>query len=80
MDHSWFQVLRRSIEVDASGNPFKYLNLAQILEGTEALQIYERGVTALTKLIETYPDDIEMKIQLSSALCAIAELYCTDLW
>ena len=56
--------------------PEPYLALAQLSDGLEALGFYVRGVDLFKHKENLSPDD---KTQMSSAMCAVAELYMTDL-
>jgi len=49
------QLLERSIELNPLDNISKYLQLAQLLEGNEAIRLFERGVS----LIQNQKEQLE---------------------
>lgn len=72
------------------GGAEKFLWLAQLSEegGKDSVQWFERGVSALRQIIQsleqsTKPEDLalaeEKKRKLANALCAVVEIYMTDL-
>ncbi|KAL7914630.1 hypothetical protein GGI35DRAFT_153104 [Trichoderma velutinum] len=74
------------------GGPEKFLFLAQLSEegGQDSVQWFERGASALRKQIQTLNDVAnktpeqqaaleEMQSKLGGVLCAVAEVYMTDL-
>jgi hypothetical protein len=52
------------------------MSLAQLFEGQQSLQLYQQGIGILTKKVS---DNVELKHDLSTAYCAVADLYMTDL-
>lgn len=82
------QLLNQSIALAPTENPSKWLNFAQLHEGNEALQLYSKGIEALTHALQqaaaaAAPDQQGqqqlLRGQLRNAHCAVAELYLTDL-
>lgn len=74
------------------GGPEKFLFLAQLSEegGRDSVRWYDRGASALRKLIQRLSDDAnatleqqqsrqEKQQKLGEVLCAVAEVYMTDL-
>ncbi|KAG5188030.1 hypothetical protein JKP88DRAFT_269548 [Tribonema minus] len=85
-------LLSRSIEVAPDASAGKWLYMAQLHEGEEALKLYNRGLTLLEAALaqpaaaaaaaaatSTLTSIPELRQQLSAACCAVAELYMTDL-
>ena len=79
-----------SIPESKGGGAEKFLWLAQLSEtgGVDSVQWFEKGVSALRQMLQslegkTSPEDIssaeEKKTKLANALCAVAEIYMTDL-
>lgn len=85
--------LGRAITVAPESGHGKYLSLAQLLEGREALGLYEKGMQLIRTRLQDggleEPDPAavgpeRLKLQglrreLSNCHCAVAELYMTDL-
>eukprot|EP00474_Spongospora_subterranea_P007378 CRZ07836.1 hypothetical protein [Spongospora subterranea] len=69
-------VLQKSISISPDDSPFRYMNLGQLLSGTDALQCYGKGIQIMSSRLSS--DDL-MATRLSSGLCSMAELYMTDL-
>jgi tetratricopeptide (TPR) repeat protein len=80
------------LEEKIGGGPEKFLFLAQLSEegGQDSVQWFERGASALRKQIQTLNDVAnrtpeqqaaldEMQSKLGGVLCAVAEVYMTDL-
>jgi len=83
------QLLERSIELNPLDNISKYLQLAQLLEGNEAIRLFERGVSLIQHQKEQLESNsqrtdaqneelITIGNQLSCAFCSMAEIYLTD--
>lgn len=79
-----------SISESEGGGAEKFLWLAQLSEqgGAESVQWFEKGVSSLRQTLQslegkTSAEDVknstEKKNKLSNALCAVAEIYMTDL-
>ena len=77
------QCLGRAITVQPNEGHAKYFSLAQLFEGQEALEMYKQGILLLENNLPLYEEGAdaqkEAKKELSSAYCAVAELYMTDL-
>ena len=84
--------LGRAITVAPNEGHSKYMSLAQLMDGTEALGLYRKGIQLLTekaqKLVVEQSSGAaadgecplsNAKRELSSSYCAVAELYMTDL-
>lgn len=64
-----------AIGLEPSAGAEKYIALAQLCEGQQALELFQRAVEVLTA--EASPEDNART--LSSLYCSMAELYMTDL-
>lgn len=76
------ELLRRSTSLAPQENCFKWFFLAQLLQGREALDVYNTGIRYISDLLNSSidKDSIEnIKKQLAKAHCSVAELYLTDL-
>lgn len=76
------QLLRHSIEVAPNEGYVKYLNLAQLLNGNDALKCYQKayGIQRVEmSRLRTKKSVANMKREMASCLVAAAELYLTDL-
>jgi|TARA_B100000524_G_scaffold344695_1_gene242297 tetratricopeptide (TPR) repeat protein len=82
--------LLRSVELTASGGAGRYMYLGQLADGPQSLQWYERGVDILRsqrsaaesasgEREELQARWLETTQALAIGLCAIAELYLSDL-
>ena len=52
------------------------MSLGQLFDGQQSLQLYRQGITILTTKVAENP---ELRHDLSSAYCAVADLFMTDL-
>jgi len=72
----------KSIELLPDKDAIKYMNLAQIVGGEEAIHHYNKGTSILQaekKVLSDQKMDVtNISNQLSIALCSLAELYLTD--
>ncbi|KAJ5380266.1 assembly chaperone of rpl4 [Penicillium cataractarum] len=79
-----------SIPESQGGGAEKFMWLAQLSEqgGTDSVQWFEKGVSSLRQTLQaldgkTSAEEValaeEKKVKLSNALCAVAEIYMTDL-
>ncbi|KAJ5089494.1 hypothetical protein N7532_008178 [Penicillium argentinense] len=79
-----------SISESEGGGAEKFLWLAQLSEqgGADSVQWFEKGVSSLRQILQslegkTSTEDVnsakEKKVKLSNALCAVSEIYMTDL-
>lgn len=84
-------IFEKAVELDPQGErsgPEKFLWLAQLGQGGEdMMRWYTRGVEVLRRWMQTRdaakggkPDERDLDGKLCSALCAMAEIYMTDLW
>lgn len=79
-----------SIPESEGGGAEKFLWLAQLSEegGKDSVRWFEKGVSSLRQELQslegkTKPEDVaaaaEKKVKMANALCAVAEIYMTDL-
>lgn len=68
------EMLMKSCKSKPEENSSKYMYLAQMMTGREALECIERGIAILKKDSEK-----EAKSRLASAYCMVVEVYMTDL-
>lgn len=79
-----------SIPESQGGGAEKFMWLAQLSEqgGTDSVQWFEKGVSSLRQTLQSLEGKTgteetalaeEKKVKLSNALCAVAEIYMTDL-
>lgn len=78
------QVLVRSILLGPDEGPDKYLHMAQLHEGREALEYFEKGLELLQKQLgdghaRAKEEKAGLKQRLCMAYCSVGELYMTDL-
>lgn len=75
-------VLIQSVQLAPEGSFSTYMYLGQLLMGADAVACFDRGTALLLKDMECESDVAakqELGHKLSSALCARAEVYMTDL-
>ncbi|CAN0167472.1 unnamed protein product, partial [Hapterophycus canaliculatus] len=77
-------VLARSILLGPEEGPDKYLYMAQLHEGREALGHYEKGLELLAKQLadgsgRTKEAEAALRQRACMAYCSVAELFMTDL-
>ena len=68
--------LGRAVTVQPDDGHTKFMSLGQLFEGQQSLQLYQQGIAILAKKVA---ENSELKHDLSSALCSVADLYMTDL-
>lgn len=79
-----------SIPESDGGGAEKFMWLAQLSDqgGVDSVQWFEKGVSTLRQILQSFegrtsPEDVEKagekKVKLANALCAVAEIYMTDL-
>eukprot|EP01035_Chromulina_nebulosa_P022640 gene22640-29314_t len=76
------ELLKQSTTQSPESNPIKWLFLAQLLNGNEALITYNIAINLLDKTKQTSNDEEYNQLltkQIAKAYCSIAELYLTDL-
>jgi len=74
-------LLTRSVQLAPEGNFATYMYLGQLMQGMDAVACFDRGCQLLLKEMEqAEPGHVKIfRHRLSSALCARAEVYMTDL-
>uniref|UniRef100_A0A1E1X514 Uncharacterized protein n=1 Tax=Amblyomma aureolatum TaxID=187763 RepID=A0A1E1X514_9ACAR len=84
---SAFELLQRMVHLEPDQGFRKYLSLGQLTDGKESLAHYGKGVQLLCDLLQKQHDSAaaseecsgtELNRALSSAYCAMAEIYMTD--
>uniref|UniRef100_A0A224Z167 Uncharacterized protein n=1 Tax=Rhipicephalus zambeziensis TaxID=60191 RepID=A0A224Z167_9ACAR len=84
---SALELLQRMVQLDPDGGYRKYLSLGQLTDGKESLAHYAKGVQILCKLLQEHQglaaaseesSGADLNRALSSAYCAMAEIYMTD--
>ncbi len=70
------ELLLNSVTLQPTVNPYKWMYLAQLQQGLEAKNSYNKGIELLLPLAT---DNSEIQHQLCKIYCSIAELYLTDL-
>eukprot|EP00744_Colponema_vietnamica_P007103 GILI01010250.1.p1 GENE.GILI01010250.1~~GILI01010250.1.p1 ORF type:complete len:352 (+),score=95.59 GILI01010250.1:66-1121(+) len=76
------QMLRHAINVSPNEGYVKYLNLAQMIGGTEAVLCYKKAYGIIRQEMSRTRKRSRLQNferELSTCLCAVAELYLTDL-
>nr|CDS28560.1 TPR repeat containing protein YDR161W [Hymenolepis microstoma] len=76
---------KRAIEICPDSGYEKYMSLAQLLGGEEAVNLYQRGIGIINDILKSFDSNDStglrsLKRDLSIAHCAIAEVYLVDLW
>ncbi len=73
--------LGRAVTVQPEEGHAKFLSLAQLFQGKEALQLYGAGIGVMRAAMEKKKGEEagELATELSNAHCACAELFMTDL-
>ena len=81
-----YEVLIKSVSIDADNNPYKWLTIAQLQQGNDSLLSYNTGISYLKNkhedLAQVGANEHELfriRSQISEAYAGIAELYMTDL-
>ena len=85
-------LLKRAVELQPDDGHQKYMYLAQMLEGTDALESFLKGILIMEKMCDEETrigsecaagsEDVEssnLSLDLSNACCSVVELYMTDL-
>lgn len=73
-----FENIRMSLNLEPETTPDRFFAFAQLIPGSEALEVYEYGL----KVYEAQNAELntlEMKRRVSTACCAAAEIFMTDL-
>lgn len=71
-----FENIRYSLNVEPETTPDRFFAFAQLIPGREAVQVYEHGLKVYS---EKYSEGPEFKRKVSTACCAAAEIFMTDL-
>ena len=72
-----YDVLHKSITLSPDSNASKYLNMSQVVEGSEAERY---GLLGITRLLKEDLTSETIRKQICDAYCSLGELYVTDLW
>lgn len=77
------QILTISMKLAPNVGQERYFNLAQLSEGKEAVEYSRKGIEIITGILNqpetVHVEKVELQNSLISALCAIIEVYMTDL-
>lgn len=76
------QMLRHAINVSPNEGYVKYLNLAQMISGVEAVLCYKKAYSIIKQEMSRTTKRrrrLNYERELATCLCAVAELYLTDL-
>jgi tetratricopeptide (TPR) repeat protein len=71
-----FENIRLSLNLEPETTPDRFFAFAQLIPGREAVQVYEHGMKVY---VESGSDSSEVKRKVSTACCAAAEIFMTDL-
>ena len=71
-----FENIRLSLNLEPETTPDRFFAFAQLIPGREAVQVYEHGMKVYA---ESGLDSCEVKRKVSTACCAAAEIFMTDL-
>ena len=74
-----FENIRLSLNLEPETTPDRFFAFAQLIPGREAVQVYEHGLKVYTELGGNDESSNEVKRKVSTACCAAAEIYMTDL-
>lgn len=74
-----FENIRLSLNLEPETTPDRFFAFAQLIPGREAVQVYEHGLKVYNDQVTT--DDVtdDFKRKVSTACCAAAEIFMTDL-
>lgn len=74
-------LLTQSTNNSPESNPIKWMYLAQLLRGEDAVRAYRTGIDLLSRELQNNPanESKDLRREIISAYCGIAELYMTDL-
>lgn len=77
-------LLNRAIHLSPDKGHIKYMSLAQLFQGNDALQYYRKGIEILSEELASAAPEVdktqELRRDLSNAYCSVSELFTTDLW
>jgi tetratricopeptide (TPR) repeat protein len=71
-----FENIRLSLNLEPETTPDRFFAFAQLIPGREAVQVYEHGMKVY---VESGSGSSEVKRKVSTACCAAAEIFMTDL-
>lgn len=71
-----FENIRLSLNLEPDTTPDRFFAFAQLIPGREAVQVYEHGMKVYA---ESGLNSSEIKRKVSTACCAAAEIFMTDL-
>ena len=71
-----FENIRLSLNLEPETTPDRFFAFAQLIPGREAVQVFEHGMKVYAK---NSLDSSEVKRKVSTACCAAAEIFMTDL-
>lgn len=71
-----FENIRMSLNLEPETTPDRFFAFAQLIPGREAVEVYEHGLKVYA---ESSMDSAEIKRKVSTACCAAAEIFMTDL-
>lgn len=71
-----FENIRLSLNLEPETTPDRFFAFAQLIPGREAVQVYEHGMKVYA---ESGLETPEIKRKVSTACCAAAEIFMTDL-
>lgn len=72
-----FENIRLSLNLEPETTPDRFFAFAQLIPGREAVQVYEHGLKVYSEQNES--SALEFKRKASTACCAAAEIFMTDL-
>ena len=72
-----FENIRLSLNLEPETTPDRFFAFAQLIPGREAVQVYEHGLKVYSEISESPSSEIKRKV--STACCAAAEIFMTDL-
>jgi len=76
------ELLQAALELEPESGYQKFLSLAQLTNGLEAVALYNRGIeimNASRNQPKSVDNSSSLSSEISSAYCALSELYMTDL-
>lgn len=74
-----FENIRLSLNLEPETTPDRFFAFAQLIPGKEAVQVYEHGLKVYADRGGNEESSIDVKRKVSTACCAAAEIFMTDL-
>ena len=74
-----FENIRLSLNLEPETTPDRFFAFAQLIPGREAVEVYEHGLKVYSDSDITTKNGTEFKRKVSTACCAAAEIFMTDL-